>query len=230
MQRASTPIISLELSTWGRERPGYLQDIVAGKYDNFFTQWGRDAAEWDKPILLRFGFEMNGDWFHWGQQPEAFIAAWRHAHDLMAQAGADKVQWTFNPNVLYGAMTADDDIHAYYPGDAYVDMVALDGYNFGDNHSEWHSWQSYHEVFESSIQAMTRYDKPLILTEVGCADDPRKAAWLADCLQRVQNDSRVDGIVFFHYDKRSENEHNWRIDSDPESLNVFKAWAGEASD
>ena len=224
-ERGLTPIISLELSTWGREGPGYLQGIIKGDYDHFFSQWGTDAAAWGKPILLRFGFEMNGDWFHWGQQPEAFIAAWKRAHALMKDAGADNVQWVFNPNVLYGGMNADEGIHAYYPGDEVVDVVALDGYNFGDNHGKWHSWQSYHEVFEASIEAMSRYQKPLILTEVGCADDPRKAGWLADCLTRIQDDQRVDGVVFFHFDKRRENEHNWRLDSDPQSLDVFRAWA-----
>ena len=127
--------------------------------------------------------------------------------------------------MLYGDLTADTDLHGYYPGDDVVDWVALDGYNFGDNHSEWHRWQSFDAVFGPSIAAMAAYDKPLMLAEIGSADDPRKAQWLDDCLRRIEEDQRVQAAVFFHYDKRREHEHNWRLDSDPESLRVFRNWA-----
>ena len=79
--RDVTPVISLELTQWGQDKKeGYLQDIIAGQYDEWFRVWGAAAAEWRKPVFLRFGFEMNGDWFSWGQQPEQFRQAWRRAH------------------------------------------------------------------------------------------------------------------------------------------------------
>jgi hypothetical protein len=223
-QRGLTAVVSLELTIWGRDRPGYLQEIVDGVHDQFFREWGHGAAAWGEPVLLRFGFEMNGDWFHWGRQPDLFQRAWRRAHRLMVEVGADNVTWVYAPNVLYGDLAPDDGLHAYYPGDAFVDMVALDGYNFGDDHSEWHRWQSFAEVFEASIAAMATYPQPLLLSEVGCADDPRKAAWQEDALRRIQADPRIAGIIFFHFDKRREGEHNWRLDSDPASLTVFHDW------
>lgn len=27
-------------------------------------------------VWLRYAHEMNGDWYAWGQQPQAFIASW----------------------------------------------------------------------------------------------------------------------------------------------------------
>src|SRR5690349_24021953 len=44
-----------------------------------------------------FDWQMNGDWqFPWsaqlnGNTPADYIAAWRHVHDLFAQAGATNV-------------------------------------------------------------------------------------------------------------------------------------------
>lgn len=221
--RGLTPIISLELTIWGRGGD-YLQAINDGQYDDWFRAWGTGAAAWGRPVLMRFGFEMNGDWFGWGQRPEAFVAAWRRAHRLISDTGADQVQWLWSPNVLYGEQTLETGFTPYYPGPAYVDLVGLDGYNFGDHHSQWHSWQSYGDVFGPSIDAITTFPHPLLISEIGCADDPRKAAWLADALTAIEADPRITGLVWFNLDKRSEGEADWRLDSDPETLAVWRDW------
>ncbi|MDX1531405.1 MAG: glycosyl hydrolase, partial [Rhodothermales bacterium] len=64
---------------------------------------------------------------------------------------AANVAWVWSPNVVSVPDTPDNDMHRYYPGDAYVDWVGLDGYNFGDHHDEWHRWQSFAEVFEAPL-------------------------------------------------------------------------------
>ena len=47
----------------------------------FFRVLGeRDAAASGEPIVLRFGFEMNGDWFSWSQRPAAFKKAYKRAY------------------------------------------------------------------------------------------------------------------------------------------------------
>ena len=100
--RRLTPIISLELWIWdGTKSRNVLRDIVDGKYDQFFRAWARGAKAWGQRCILRFGFEMNGEWFPWGSQPEQFKKAWRHVYALFAKEGANKVQWMFSPNVLY---------------------------------------------------------------------------------------------------------------------------------
>jgi len=225
-ETGTVPIVSLELIEWRRgeaDRDG-LSGLVAGDYDQWCADWARAAAAYEGEILLRFGYEMNGDWFPWGQRPEAFKAAWRRAHAIFQEAGATNVKWVFSANILYGDMTPATGFAAYYPGADVVDMVGLDGYNFGDGHDEWHSWESYDAVFSRSIAGMEQFAKPLLLTEVGCADDPRKSAWVADFLARVARDPRVTGFIWFHHDKRAEGEPNWRLDSDPDSLAVFRAW------
>lgn len=219
-----TFVVSLELHEWENPKAKYLEKIITGKYDAFFLKWAKEAAESKKPFLLRFGFEMQGKWFSWGGQPELFRKAWTHVHTLFKTAGATNALWLFSPNVLFNSMTDEKDIAPYYPGDSLVDYVGLDGYNFGDNHDNYHKWQSYTEVFEHSIVAMAQYSKPLIISEIGCADDARKAAWMNDFLNRVSKDKRVSGFVYFNYDKRSEGEPNWALNSDPNSYRVFKNW------
>ncbi len=233
LQRGATPIISLELEEWGRRGPenDILQRINAGEFDRFFRLFGEQAGRYvpeGQHVILRFGFEMNGDWFAWGEQPEAFVRAWRRAHGIVQPLAGDRVQWMWSPNIIWGERTAEADLYPYHPGEAYVDFIALDGYNFGDDHSQWHRWQSFSEIFEASIDALhQRYGQPVFLAEVGCADDPRKAAWLQDFFERTKNDPRIGGWAYFNYDKRAEGEPNWRLDSDPESLAAARAFLVE---
>lgn len=223
--RGMTPVISLEISQWGRgEDTGYLEEVAKGEFDDFFRKWAEDAKACGLPVILRFGFEMNGDWFPWGSQPKTFILAWRRTHNIFKQVGCDNVEWMFSPNVLWDKRTEKKDFYNYYPGAAYVDLIGLDGYNFGDHHDKWHEWQTYEEVFERTIRASMKFNKPVYISEIGCADDSRKAAWIQDFLEKVSKDDRIEGFIYFNHFNPRKGEPNWRFDSDPETLQIFRDW------
>jgi hypothetical protein len=111
-------------------------------------------------VFLRFAHEMNGSWYAWGQQPAAYIAAFRTVADAV-RASAPRTALIWAPNYgggypftggTYAAPAgsadfrtldtngsgtvsmADDPYAPYYPGDAYVDWVGLTLYHFG------HAW------------------------------------------------------------------------------------------
>ena len=113
------------------------------------------------------------------------------------------------------------DFRKYYPGHGYVDLIGLDGYNFGDDHDRWHKWTSGKNVFDKSVKAACGWGKPIFLSEVGCADGSRKPMWMKSFLSWVEAES-VEAFIYFNYDKRREGEPNWRLDSDAESLQVFR--------
>jgi mannan endo-1,4-beta-mannosidase len=102
-------------------------------------------------VLWRPFHEMNGDWFWWGaKDPAAFIKLWQHMFDYFSKTKhLDNLLWVYSPN--QGANTA-----AYYPGDAYVDLIGLDAYtDFIDtNHI-----QGYPEI--------AKIKKPFGFTEYG---------------------------------------------------------------
>ena len=222
----TTPVISKELWLWGErnaKRSDWLKRINSGQTDDYWRKWAEDAKAFEADVILRFGFEMNGDWFGWGQQPEAFIAAWKRVYSIIRDdAGARNVLFMFSPNVEWDEKNKLSKIELYYPGDEFVELLGLDGYNFGDSHSESHSWQTYDEVFEKSIAKMSQAEKPLILAEIGCADGPRKARWMKDFLEKVKSDPRVEGFIYFNHFDPKKGEPNWLLNSDPETLEIFK--------
>jgi Beta-mannanase len=230
----ATPVISQELWEWRHRHSDddtWLFRINRGDYDEKWRTWARDAKDFEHRIIFRFGFEMNGDWFDWGQQPAAFIAAWQRVYSIVRhEIGATNVEFMFSPNVEWDAYKPLTKIELYYPGDDYVDLLGLDGYNFGDHHSEWHRWQSYSEIFEASLKIMSQWPQKLYLSEIGCADGSGKSTWIEDFLNSVQKDSRISGFIYYnHFDGR-KGEPNWRLDSDPETLEVFRKFATQTAE
>jgi len=133
--RGITMVISMNLKSLNvpaATNDTLLSAIVAGIWDSTLNQFAIAAKQSEATVYLRFGYEMNGTWFPWGGQPEAFRHAWHHAHGLFRQAGVSNVRWIFSPNVLWGDRSAQRDLYPYYPGDSLVDAIGLDGYNYGD--------------------------------------------------------------------------------------------------
>ena len=130
----------------------------------------------------------------------------------------------FSPNIEWDANKPLTAIELYYPGDAYVQLLGLDGYNFGDDHSPWHRWQEYTEIFEQSITKMSQWPQPLYLAEIGTAHGPLKARWMEEFLQSFQTDDRLHGFIYYNYADRKNNEPNWKLDSDPKTLKTFREY------
>lgn len=221
----ATPMISLELWRWHDPRHPALPDIIAGKYDAFLRQWAQDATADGGPVLLRFGFEFNGDWFGWSHEPELYVAAWRRAHAIFDEVGATNVQWVWSPNVVSVPDTRANAIERYYPGDNYVDWLSLDGYNFGDEHDRWHRWTSFAEVFRRPLRAFERLhpNKPILISEFGSAPGApgQRGEWVRAAHAFLMGCPQVKGVIWFNYDKRREGEPNWKIDADEATLRAF---------
>jgi Glycosyl hydrolase family 26 len=204
-----------------------LDSILAGKWDGYFRKFAKQARASHTMVYYRFGYEMNGDWVGWGEKPEAFKLAWRRAWRIFQEERATNVRWVFSPNVLWDEKTFEEDILTYYPGDGFVDVVGLDGYNFGDRHSRFHRWRSYEAVFGASLRGMKTHfkTKPLWITEIGCAEGEGKTEWIRDFLAHFNSDPDVKAFIWFNEDKQYAGEPNWRLDSEPASLATFRDWA-----
>ncbi|WP_018769615.1 MULTISPECIES: glycosyl hydrolase [unclassified Arthrobacter] len=224
--RGATPLVTWEPWAWGGgvEQPAYSLDrVAAGDFDAHITQWGQSLAAWGKPVMLRFAHEMNGNWYPWaegvnGNQPGDYVAAWRHVHDVVAATGAANVQWVWSPNVPYWGST---DLAGLYPGAGYVDIVALDGYNWGTSQT-WSSWVSPMDLLGPGISQLRTLapGKPVLIAETASSElGGSKAAWNTDLVSYLAAQPDVMGFVWFHLQK----ETDWRINSSDSSASAFKS-------
>ncbi len=215
-RRGVTPMIS-----WEPDVPD--GKILDGSYDTFIQQYARDAAAYRKPTLLRFAGEENGNWNAWspgvnGNTAETFVAAWRHIHDLFAAEHATNVQWVWAPNIEFEGSVP---FASVYPGDAYVDWMGLDGYNWGPN-GDIHTWISGYQLFGPSIESlMGLSSKPIMISEIGSTElGGNKPTWIVDWLLHDLPASfpRVRAVVWFDENK----EEDWRVDSSPATLAAYR--------
>ncbi|WP_442863688.1 glycosyl hydrolase [Arthrobacter sp. FW306-07-I] len=224
--RGATPLVTWEPWAWGGgvDQPAYsLARITAGDFDAYISQWGQSLAGWGKPVMLRFAHEMNGNWYPWaegvnGNQAGEYVAAWRHVHDVVAATGASNVQWVWSPNVPYWGST---DLAGLYPGAGYVDIVALDGYNWGTSQT-WSSWVSPVDLFAPGISQLRSLapGKPVLIAETASSElGGFKASWNTDLVSYLAAQPDVMGFVWFHMQK----ETDWRINSSDSSASAFKS-------
>ena len=224
--RGAVPLITWEPWVWGGglAQPAYALDrIAAGDFDAYITQWGQALASWGQPVQLRFAHEMNGNWYPWaegvnGNQPGDYVQAWRHVHDVVAATGASNVDWVWSPNVPYFGST---DLAGLFPGAGYVNVVALDGYNWGTSAS-WSSWMSPQDLFAPGIAQLRTLAPglPILIAEVASAEaGGSKAQWNTDLVSYLAAQADVEGFVWFHMQK----ETDWRINSSDASAAAFNA-------
>jgi hypothetical protein len=142
--------------------------------------------------------------------PGDFIAAWRHVVNTYRAAGVRNARyvWTltgpaFGADAGNGLTRAD----TYYPGDAYVDDIAGDTYNWNTCHSPSGRWQSPAEVLEPQRRFGLRHPgKGLMLLEWGTVEDPawpgRKAQWIRDLTRLLARPAYRQYQAALHWDDR----------------------------
>jgi hypothetical protein len=218
--RGETPLVSWQLYKSGYSGPTIpLSEIAAGAYDAELRRAAGEAKAMPfGEILIRFGHEMNGNWYGWSGDPAAFVAAWRHVVSVFRAAGVTNVKWVWSANVDNGSYA----FKAYFPGDEWVDYTGLDGYNWGTAGVGVNRWQSLAEVFSSSYRQLTELSsKPVIITEVSSSEiGGDKAAWIREGFLKTipQSFPRVNAVVWFDRNQ----EENWRIDSSASSLAAYR--------
>jgi hypothetical protein len=110
-----------------------VQEIANGQWDDLIRKFASQVKSFEYPIFIRFGGEMNlaqgvEPWqFSFGKNPDDYVAAWRRFVNIFRNEGVSNAIFVWNPN------WKDMGPHhwtEYYPGDAYVDWVGIDLYQY----------------------------------------------------------------------------------------------------
>jgi beta-mannanase len=225
--RGALPLITWEPwdYTRGADQPRYaLSGIARGDFDAYIDRWARDLGALGTPVYLRFAHEMDGDSYPWsarrnGNTPGAYIEAWRHVVDRFRERGASNVRFVWCPNVTWTGTTrvAYADL---FPGDQYVDVLGLDGYN-GGRELDWGGWQSFADIVDTSLASLARLSqRDVWMCEVGSAEaGGDKAQWIAEMWAAIARRPRITGLVWFN----EAREADWRLESSPSALAAMRA-------
>lgn len=209
-----------------------VYDILNGQYDDFLHAYAADVARFGHPVLFRPFNEMNGDWCtysaYWaGRDTNTYVELYRYVYNIFEEEGANKnTLWIWNANEKSFPDFAWNAIDNYYPGDEYVDIVGLTGYNTGDYY-DGETWRSFKDIYDPIMDKMaSQYKQPFMITEFASASHGGdKAAWVEDMFDSIQDYPRIKVAIWWNnadYDTDGTIARDYFIDDDPAVLEVFK--------
>ncbi len=240
-QNGNVPMITWEPFTAARTPADVEVRIANGQYDAYIDAWagrlkvflsGPDGAFGtgdDRRVYIRLAHEMNGDWYPWGaamggDRPADYVRMWQRVVGRFRAIGLfqSHVQWVWCASGEdIGGFTAEE----YFPGDAYVDWVGIDAYNWGASQS-WSSWRSPEQCFEDMLLRVRRLcTKPVALTEFASTSSTAsgvsvalKSEWISAVMAWVlQRDIRM--VCWFNEDK----ETDWAVFGGARGNEQYKA-------
>jgi mannan endo-1,4-beta-mannosidase len=229
-QAGATPVITWEpmfLDVKGKEQTIPRQQISRGEYDAYLGGFAKACRDWGKPLIMRFAHEMNLARYHWGGEakdygpdsPRIYQEMFRYVVRSFKREGAGNVLFVFCPNAesnphptWHGADW--NRASAYYPGHDYVDVLGMDGYNWGLSQTKakqgWDSrWQRFEQIFGPLRDELTRLapGKPLLVFETSSARmGGQRVKWVKEALA-VMHKWQVQAVVWFQVKK----EVDWRL-------------------
>jgi len=236
-EMGAVPYIRLMLREEEEETPNRfsLEAVLDGAFDGDLRGWARQAAEFPGPLIVEFGTECNGDWFPWNGShhgagrldgfgdpakpdgPERFAATYRHIVDLMRAEGARNITWVFHVDSTDSPEAAWNRFENYYPGDGYVDWVAVSAY--GPQEPTEDEYETFREQMDGAYPRLERLapGKPVIVAEFGCTAgcpviSPEK--WAGDALSDILGGRWPRLIGFSWWDEQWENDDDPAHNSD----------------
>jgi hypothetical protein len=235
---------AIPLFTWSSTASGdanhpdsefQLADIARGDHDAFLQQFATDAKAYGHPFFLRFDWEMNGSWYPWSEQtngnrPGEYAAMWRHVHDIFTQVGATNVTWVWCPNTDYAGATA---LAGLYPGDAYVDWMCLDGYNFGTNPLQPVAWRTFTQVVKATYDQLVQLApaRPIMIGETASTEiGGSKSVWITETLTaELPAFARIRAVTWFNWNiYENGGQRDWAIETSASAQDAFKRGIGSA--
>lgn len=221
LARGAIPFITLASS-------GSVKEVNEGKKDALITAWAAKAKEFGRPLYARPFWEFNVEGFvdwAWNKfTATEFVEAWKRIVDKVRAAGATNVTFAWCINYIsYGANVIDPG--PWYPGDAYVDWVAVDGYVSTQAKANY-GWTTAFRRFKFSYDRLREIapSKPIMIAEVAAAETGgSKAEWTEELLAIMPTQfPQIKALVWFNSYIEQEGERiKWPIESTAPATAAF---------
>ena len=183
-------------------------DILDGLYDYRFEIMAYQLKEVGHPILFRLNNEMNSDWTSYGSSaclddPELYVMLWRKIYNIFKEVGVDNAIWVFNPNDESFPPAGYNASMAFYPGDEYVQVFGVTGYNTGTYYDELNGekWKSFKEIYDNIMEKHHHvYDEfPWIITEFASSSiGGDKVQWITDMFEQMHQYPNIKMAFWFN--------------------------------
>lgn len=224
VERGYIPVLAWTWMDWAdHSQSPTIQGLLRGEYDWYIDEWIAGIKSLDSPIFIRLSHEMDGYWYPYSEgyhgdpdrnTAEEWVQYWRYVVDRFRAAGVDNVAWVW---CVDGGRAGVRDWVDYYPGDEYVDWLAIDVY----------SNRNGGEALLEFREAMGTH-KPIMIPEGGTEDlltpyhpnFPGNNPWIDEFYDTIINkmDDQVKAVCWFQWNDVSD------VDRDPNQVPTYQKW------
>lgn len=219
-----------------------FSDITKHEQDSYLQRVADGMKKYPYTIYVRPWGEMNANWSSWqptatgnkpdGGTPAEFIAAWRYVVNFFRSRGVTNLKFVFDPDA--SDYSDNTPIPIIWPGADYVDVLGIDGYNWGANTATGDTWREFDAIFSNMYGILTGLHPtaPVWICEVGCKEPTvsdgapadaahSKAVWLQNMFKMLDAGKfpRITNIAWFNVKK----ERDWRLESSTAAADSAKA-------
>ncbi|MEN0066215.1 MAG: glycosyl hydrolase [Myxococcota bacterium] len=201
-------------------------NTINGEYDDVVERYAAWARNIDRPLYLRIGYEFDGP--HNELDPVQYVAAYRHVADLLRSEGLDNVALVWHSYA--STPFQDHPVEAWYPGDDYVDWVAISTFD-----------QAYSGGFgvygDAVLEFAKAHGKPVMIAEAnpvrGITTDGVEAweDWFVNFFSLV-HEKNIKAVAFINEDWRSFGPNgllDWQDGRLVNNPTIAEAWFEETS-
>ena len=155
------------------------------------------------PMIFRPYHEYDGDWFWWGipyyGSVDEFKQLWQFTHDYLSDTlKVNNFIWAISPDCKFDT---EEEFLRCYPGDEYVDMVAMD--NYWDLRPDGGTKDDFVKKIAIVSRVAHQKDKLAALSETGLEGIPEADWWTGTLLRLLQTEQ-----VHLSYVMVWRNAHN----------------------
>lgn len=228
-------------STNNEQLDGYTPniDIYRGIKDDEIRKLARAAKDFGHPFLFRVNNEMNSDWTSYSgvinlKDPQLFVSNWQRFFNIFKEENVNNVIWVFNPNDRNYPPCDWNNSLAYYPGNEYVQMIGITGYNTGTYYANemGETWREFDEIYDNIYEEYSPFfsNFPWMITEFSSSSvGGDKVNWINKMFNTIDKYKNLKIAVWFDYADYDYREKGlskvarpYWLDETPETLNAFK--------
>jgi hypothetical protein len=218
------PVVGLPMATDKSTATSDFQTIASGGADRALTSvFDAYKAAGFKSMVLRPGWEMNGDWYPWSVTSDnaaAFTAAFQRIAEVAHAYNGMTVSVDWNPGYVHGSTP----YMSYFPGAQYVDSIGIDTYGAGSGVSSNAPLDDTTDpntyTLKDAIALAKSTGKPLALPETGAAAGDTTFPQL---LAQVISESGVPVSFVNIWDDTNGGVSNLQWSFDPASNQAWRA-------
>ncbi|MGH2683907.1 MAG: glycosyl hydrolase, partial [Actinomycetota bacterium] len=148
-----------------------------------------------------------------------YRAAYRRIVDRFRAQGVTNVKWV--PVLMAWTFArSGGNPGQFWPGDAYVDAVGVDGYNWFGCSGGAATWNSFGSIFQKAYSWIAGRRLPMMVVEWGAPEDRadpfRKANWLTEAATWIKSHPNIKVVEYFHardINPSKNRDCDWTVDS-----------------